>query len=128
MDFSGGANGKESTCQCRRCNRLRFDPWVGKILWRRNRTPLQYSCLENSMDRGPWQAIVHGATKSWTQLKQLSAPTHMNLNSWIFKRYQLFLGLEPVWPSTGTKPSALLGFLLAHSPCRSWDMTAYIIM
>ena len=28
--------------------------------------PLQYSCLENSMDRGTWQAIVHGVTKSWT--------------------------------------------------------------
>ena len=28
--------------------------------------PLQYSCLENPMDRGVWQAIVHGITKSWT--------------------------------------------------------------
>ena len=28
--------------------------------------PLQYSCLENSMDRGTWQAIVQGVTKSWT--------------------------------------------------------------
>ena len=27
---------------------------------------LQYFCLENSMDRGAWQAIVHGVTKSWT--------------------------------------------------------------
>ena len=30
--------------------------------------PLQDSCLENSMDRGAWQAIVHGVTKSQTQL------------------------------------------------------------
>ena len=28
--------------------------------------PLQYSCLENSMDRGAWRAIVHGVAKSWT--------------------------------------------------------------
>ena len=28
--------------------------------------PLQYSCLGNSMDRGAWQATVHGVTKSWT--------------------------------------------------------------
>ena len=35
---------------------------------------LQYSCLENTMDRGAWQATFHGATKSWTQLKQLSTP------------------------------------------------------
>ena len=33
-----------------------------------NGNTLQYSCLENPMDRGAWQATVHGATKSWTQL------------------------------------------------------------
>ena len=33
-----------------------------------NGNPLQYSFLKNSMDRGAWQAIVHGVTKSWTQL------------------------------------------------------------
>ena len=33
-----------------------------------NGNPLQYSCLENSMDRGAWQAIVHGVAKSQTQL------------------------------------------------------------
>ena len=31
--------------------------------------PFQYSCLENSMDRGTWWAIVHGVANSWTQLK-----------------------------------------------------------
>ena len=31
--------------------------------------PLQYSCLENPMDRGAWWATVHGVAKSWTQLK-----------------------------------------------------------
>ena len=34
--------------------------------------PLQYSCLENSMDRGAWWATVHGVSKSQTPLKQLS--------------------------------------------------------
>ena len=33
--FSGGAGVKESACQCRRCNRQGFNPWVGKISWRR---------------------------------------------------------------------------------------------
>jgi len=33
-----------------------------------NGYPLQYSCLENSMDRGAWQAIVHGVTKSQPRL------------------------------------------------------------
>ena len=37
-----------------------FDPWVGKIpLEKGNGNPLQYSCLENLMDRGAWQAVVH---------------------------------------------------------------------
>ena len=35
--------------------------------------PLQYSYLENTMDRGAWQATVHGVTKSWTGLKQFSS-------------------------------------------------------
>ena len=41
--------------------------------------PLQYSCLENPMDRGAWWATVHRVTRSWTQLKGLSthARTHM---------------------------------------------------
>ena len=30
--------------------------------------PLQYSCLENPIDRGAWQATIHGAMKSWTRL------------------------------------------------------------
>ena len=37
-----------------------------------NGNPLQYSCLENPMDRGAWQATVHRVAQSWTQLKQLS--------------------------------------------------------
>ena len=36
-----------------------------------NGNPLQYSCLENPMDRGAWRATVHGVAKSWSQLKQL---------------------------------------------------------
>ena len=39
--------------------------------------PLQYSCLENPMDRGAWQATVHGVTKSQTQLKRLSTHIHI---------------------------------------------------
>ena len=38
----------------------------------RHGNTLQYSCLENPMDRGAWWATVHRVTKSWTQVKQLS--------------------------------------------------------
>ena len=40
-----------------------------------NGNPLQYSCLENSMDRGACRATVHGVAKSWTRLKQLHVHT-----------------------------------------------------
>ena len=56
---------------CRRL-RWRFDPWVGKISWRRAWWPLQYSCLENPTDRGAWWVTVHGVAKSWTRMKWLS--------------------------------------------------------
>ena len=39
MGFPGGASGKETTCQERRCKRSAFDPWVGKIPWRRKWRP-----------------------------------------------------------------------------------------
>ena len=43
-------------------------PGLGKSPGGGNGNPLQYSCLKNPMDRGAWQAIVHGVAKSWTQL------------------------------------------------------------
>ena len=45
---------------------------LGRSPGGRHGNPLQYSCLENSMDRGAWQATVHEIAKSGTQLKQLS--------------------------------------------------------
>ena len=38
----------------------------GRSLEGGNGNPLQYSCLENSMDRGAWRATIHGVTNSWT--------------------------------------------------------------
>ena len=55
-----------------RCRRRGFDPWAGKIPWRRKDNPLQSSCLD-SMNRGNWWAIVHGVKSTRTQL---SAHTH----------------------------------------------------
>ena len=47
-------------------------------------SPLQYSCLGNPMDRGAWQTIVHGVTKSWTWLKRLSMHAHCVIIACIF--------------------------------------------
>ena len=80
MGFPDGTSGKEPTCQCRRHKRLRFNPWVGKIPWRRAQQQLQYSCLENPVDRGAWRATVLGVTKSQTRLKLLSMQVSVEPN------------------------------------------------
>ena len=69
VGFPGGTGGKEPDCQCRRCQRYGFDPWVGSPGGRHGDV-LQYSSLENPMGRGVWWAIVQGVAKSQTQLKQ----------------------------------------------------------
>ena len=65
MDFPGGSTGNESTCNV---GDLGLIPGLGRSPGEVNVYPLQYSGLKNSMDRGAWQATVHGVTKSQTQL------------------------------------------------------------
>ena len=70
--FPWWLSGKESACQCQR---HRFIPGLQRSPGEGNYSPLQYSCLENLMDRRNWRAAVHGVTKSQTRLKQLSTHT-----------------------------------------------------
>ena len=70
--FPGSASGRERTCQWRRYKRHGFGAWVRETPGEGHGKPPQYSCLENPMDRGAWQATVHGVTKSRTRLKWLS--------------------------------------------------------
>ena len=63
--FPGGSDGKESVCNA---GDLGSVLKLGNSLGEGNGYPLQSSCLENSMDRGAWQATVHGVTKSRTRL------------------------------------------------------------
>ena len=68
LGFPGGASSKEPACQCRLDMRdLGLIPGLGRSSGTGHGNPLQYSCLENPMDRGAWQAAVHGvATESDT--------------------------------------------------------------
>ena len=43
-----------------------------------NRPPLQYSCLENPMDRGAWWAAVYGVARSWTRLSDFTFTFHFH--------------------------------------------------
>ena len=72
MTAYGFPGGKEPTCQCRRSKKHRLNPWVGRSPGGRHGNPLQYSCLENPMDRGNWRGMVHRITKSQTWLKLLT--------------------------------------------------------
>ena len=54
---------------CLQCRRPKFDLLVGRSPGEGNGNPLQYYCLENSMERGVWQAAVHGVAKGQTQLR-----------------------------------------------------------
>ena len=68
IGLSWWLSGKESACQCRRHRRCKFGPWVRETLWIKKWHPLQDSCLKMLMDRGTWQAPVHGVSESWTWL------------------------------------------------------------
>ena len=63
--FPGGSDGKESTCSARDLGSI---PGLGRSPGEGHGNPLQYSCLENPMDRGAWRATVHRVSKSRTLL------------------------------------------------------------
>ena len=63
MHFRGGSDGKESACNA---GDLGLIPGLGRSPGEGDNYPLQYFCLENSMDRGVWWVTVHGVTKSPT--------------------------------------------------------------
>ena len=61
IGFTGGSDGKESACKA---GDLGSIPGSGRSPGEWNGYPVQYACLENPMDRGAWQPIVHGVTRS----------------------------------------------------------------
>ena len=64
-----GSDGKESACNAGDPGSI---PGLGRSPGEGNGNPLQYSCLENLMDRGAWRATVHGVTKSRTWLSDFT--------------------------------------------------------
>ena len=66
MDFPGGSDAKESACNAGDPTSI---PGSGRSSGEENGYPFQYSCLENSIDRGAWQATAHRLAKSQTGLR-----------------------------------------------------------
>ena len=75
MDFPGGSDGKASIYHA---GDLGFILGSEKSTGERNGNPLQYSCLENPMDRGAWWATVRGVTKSRTRLSDSTTTTELS--------------------------------------------------
>ena len=73
--FPGGSDGKESACDAGDPASV---PGSGRTPGEGNGYPLQYSCLENSMDRRMWWATAHGVTEESDMSEQLStlAPSY----------------------------------------------------
>ena len=75
--FLGGSEGKESTCNA---GDLGLIPGSERSPGEGNTNPLQYSCLENSMDRGAWWVTVHGIAKSWIMTENVFKRTEKMRN------------------------------------------------
>ena len=69
MDFPGGSEGKASAYDAGDPGSI---PGWGRSPGEGNGNPLQYSCLENTMDGGAWWATVHGVTPSQTRLSDFT--------------------------------------------------------
>ena len=75
LGFSDGSGGKESACNA---GDLGSIPGLGRSPGEGNGNPLQYSCLENPMDREAWWATVQGVAKSRTRLSDLTFTFHFH--------------------------------------------------
>ena len=91
LGFLGGSDGKESACNAEDLGPISGS---GRSLGERNGNPLQYSCLENPMDRGACWATVHGATES-DMTEQLA---HTHTYTWDRPLGELHQDFSPVLP------------------------------
>ena len=117
LGFPGSTSGKEPACQCRRQKRWGFDPWVGKVPWRRI---LQYSCLDNPMDWGASGIVfslcvcvcvcvlscVQLFVTTWTVA--LQAPLSMGFPRWKYWKVGHHFLLQEIFLTQGSNLHLLL--------------------
>ena len=103
--FPGGSDSKASACSMGDPDLI---PGSGRSPGEGNVNPLQYSCLENSLDGGAWWPTVHGVTKSWTQLSDFT--------------FFHFGGLRSHMPPSQKKKNfpGSSGVKTPYSHCRGW--------
>ena len=92
--FPRSSVGKESACSVRD---LGLIPGSGRFSGEGDGSPLQYSCLENPMDRGAWRATVHGVTRVTHDLASKPPPyivcwiSYVRALTWLFNLNQVFI-------------------------------------
>ena len=106
MSVPGGSEGRESACNA---GDLSSIPGSGRSPGEGNDNPLQYSCLENPMDRGDWRAAVHGVSKSQTWLSDSHLHFHISISMWLL--------LAPLTVIAGDGP----GWVQSSSPSLQKD-------
>ena len=127
---------KESACQCRRCKRCRFDPWVRKMPWRRAWQPTPVFLLGESHGQRAWWTTLRGVSKSQT-LPSDWAHTHalwpmtvtpncrivVNQWSWAVK---VFLRAQVKRISTLRMNFLLFSYMLTYKKSSSQGQSIYI--
>ena len=92
-----------------------LDAYIGEG----NGTPLQYSCLENPMDRGAWWAAVHGVSKSRTRLSDFTFTFHFHALEKEMATHSSVLA----WRIPGTGQRGWWGGVVGLVGCRLWGLT-----
>ena len=89
-----------------------------------NGTPLQYSCLENTKDRGAWCAAVHGVATSWTRLSDFTFTFHFHAMEKEMATHSSVLA----WRIPGTAEPGRLPFMGSHRVRHDWSDLAAATM
>ena len=119
LNFPGNSDGKASACNAGGTGSI---SGLGRSPGEGNGNPLQYSCLENLMDRGAWWATVRGVARSQTRLSDFTffflSLTSRLRNMWSFISY---LGrAQPSPSSCFYGVSTIKAFLLTGRNCSAW--------
>ena len=116
LGFPGVSDGKESAYIAGNQSLI---PGLGKSPGERNGNPFQYSCLENSKDRGAWWTAVHGVAKSQTQLN--TSTFNSLLFSWQTQ------GCSPYWNQPGENGWGML-YRLHSTPYSFSGITTFLLV
>ena len=125
LSFPGGSDGKESACNAEDPGSI---PGLGRSPGEGHGYPLQYSGLENPMDRGAWGATVHGVAKSQTRLSDngnfMPKPLEETLNclaQWLYHfGFPLAVYEDSSFSTSSPAPCYYKFLILAIQVCMKW--------